>query len=400
MLRLVRALATMTAIVLLPVSVTGSVSAATPDVDLRPILDGFDRPLHVTNDGSGRTLYVVEQSGSIQRATNRSGGWVKLGTYLDVSSLIIDPDGAGDDEHGLLGLAFHPGFADNGRLYVSYTRRSEGVVRLVVAEYRRASRRAADSASARIILVIDLPAVNPNHTGGGLVFGPDGLLYVGVGDGGGLADPSDNGQDTSTPLAKLLRIDPRDPDGSGPRRFRVPSGNPFVGRSGLDIIWGYGLRQPWKFSFDRATGDLWIGDVGENEREEVIRARAKRSGTGAGRGRNDGWSRCEGTLALKPTPGGACAVGRPPLYEYPHGPGWCSVTGGSVHRGPTKAAWRGLYIAGDWCGGLFVLDRSGDVRLSKVTAKSITSFGEDAAGRLFAVGDGTLYEVRLQGPRP
>ena len=135
MLRLVRALATMTAIVLLPVSVTGSVSAATPDVDLRPILDGFDRPLHVTNDGAGRTLYVVEQSGSIQRATNRSGGWVKLGTYLDVSSLIIDPDGAGDDEHGLLGLAFHPGFADNGRLYVSYTRRSEGVVRLVVADH-------------------------------------------------------------------------------------------------------------------------------------------------------------------------------------------------------------------------------------------------------------------------
>jgi glucose/arabinose dehydrogenase len=239
-----------------------------------------------------------------------------------------------------------------------------------------------------------------NHDGGNIAFGPDGFLYVGLGDGGGQADPNGTGQDLGTPLGKILRIDTKDPDGTGPRHHGIPPGNPFVGKPGLDEIWALGTRNPWRYSFDRANGDLWIGDVGESRLEEVDRARARRSGTGAGRGMNLGWSACEGTLTFKPDPNGTCTTGKKPLYEYGHGPGRCSVTGGYVYRGPKAQAWRGLYVAADWCGRLFVLDQRGRVRLSRLTPRRITSFGEDAAGRLFAVGDGNLYLVRLTGPRP
>ncbi|HKZ91624.1 MAG TPA: PQQ-dependent sugar dehydrogenase, partial [Candidatus Limnocylindrales bacterium] len=194
---------------------------------------------------------------------------------------------------------------------------------------------------------------------------------------------------------------PLDPDGDGPRRYQVPATNPLVGRSGLDEIWAWGLRNPWRFSFDRETGDLWIGDVGQDLREEIDRSGADASGTNAGKGSNYGWSRCEGNHRY-PATDRPCGFGTRPVHDYPHGDGRCSVTGGHVHRGPTAPAWHGLYVAGDYCGRLFVLGPDGSVRLTRDSGRTLSSFGEDAAGRIFAadLSDGTIYQVRFSGPRP
>jgi hypothetical protein len=279
---------------------------------------------------------------------------------------------------------------------VHYTRRGGPRTRgdIVIAEFQRASDSAADPRSRRVLMRIDHPA--GNHNGGNLAFGPDGLLYINIGDGGG-SGGFVNGQDRTTRLGKILRIDPR-PRGRKP--FRIPSSNPFVGRRGLDVIWSYGLRNPWRSSFDRQTGDLWIGDVGEGTREEIDVGRANDAGRRAARGTNWGWSRCEGDLAF-PGLDRPCRVGRLPVHDYGHGEGRCSATGGYVHRGPAAAEWRGLYIAGDFCGRIFVLGQNGGVRLSKVTERFISSFGEDAAGRLFATDlRGEIVMVNLIGPRP
>jgi glucose/arabinose dehydrogenase len=375
-----------------------STAAAGGSLELVPVLTGTSRPVLVTHaPGDARVIYIVEQAGLVKRAALQGDTWRMSGTFLDLRSL-VSTDGS---ERGLLGLAFHPRFAQNGRLYVNYTRAGKGAAAgdTVIAEYRRLDARRADLASRRVLLTVDQPAAN--HNGGNLAFGPDGYLYIGLGDGGGAGDPWGTGQDRDSLLGKLLRIDPLDPDGPGGRRYAIPSSNPLVGRAGLDEIWAWGLRNPWRFSFDRATGDLWIGDVGQGDREEVDRARADGAGRNAGRGANYGWSRCEGRRQY-PDTGARCRFGTLPVYDYAHGPGRCSVTGGHVYRGPDAAAWRGLYVAGDYCGRLFVLDASGAVRLSRNTGSQISSFGEDTAGRLFAadVASGTIYEVRPRGPRP
>ncbi len=311
---------------------------------------------------------------------------------------MVDPRKSGNSERGLLGLAFHPRYQSNGRFYVNYTRAgARGKAGdTVVAEYRRSSPAKADPASARVVMVVNQPRAN--HNGGHLAFGPDRLLYISLGDGGGAGDPQGNGQKLSTRLGKLLRIDPIDPDGNGPRRYGVPGSNPRVGKSGHDSLWAWGLRNPWRFSFDRGTGDLWIGDVGQGSREEVNRSRANARGTAAGKGRNYGWSRCEGTRRY-PNSGRPCGFGVRPVHDYAHGNGRCSVTGGYVHRGPSSVAWRGLYVAGDYCGRLFVLDVKGKVKLSKTTNKRLSSFGEDAAGRIFATNllSGHVYRVKMSG---
>lgn len=377
------------------------VTAAPSEVRLRPILTGYTRPVLVTHaPGSSRVIFIVEQIGRISRATFQDGQWVKLGTFLDMRSLVVDPR-QGGSERGLLGLAFHPGYAANGRFYVNYTRSGSGAARgdTVIAEYRRLTAGQADPGSRRVLMTVNQPAAN--HNGGHLAFGPDRLLYIGLGDGGGAGDPQGNGQKLGTRLGKLLRINPLDPDGAGPRRYGVPASNPRVGRTGNDDIWAWGLRNPWRFSFDRATGDLWIGDVGQGSREEIDRSRANANGRNAGRGRNYGWRRCEGARRY-PNTGARCTFGTRPVHDYAHGNGRCSVTGGYVHRGPASPAWRGLYIAGDYCGRLFVLGPGGKVRLSRVTPRRLSSFGEDAAGRLFAtdVANGSVYLVRMLGPRP
>jgi glucose/arabinose dehydrogenase len=234
-----------------------------------------------------------------------------------------------------------------------------------------------------------------------MAFGPDGLLHIATGDGGSGGDPQGNGQKLRTRLGKLLRIDPLDPDGGGPRRYRTPRSNPRVGKPGNDDIWAWGLRNPWRFSFDRATGNLWIGDVGQGQREEVDRSLANARGTGAGKGKNYGWNRCEGKRRY-PDTSQRCTFGVRPVFDYVHGRGACSVTGGYVHRGPAAPAWRGLYIGGDFCGRLFVLDGKGKLRYSRVTSRAISSFGEDADGRLYVtdLGNGSIYAVRFSGPRP
>ena len=400
--RTFKALAVILGTVLLAGAFAVPASAAKSDLSLVRILSGYARPVLVTAPpGGGRTIFIVEQTGKIKRATYQNGSWVKLGTFLDLTAKVNDPRLSGNGERGLLGLAFHPGYASNGRFYVNYTRKGSGSKKgdTVIAEYRRRSGGAADPGSARVVMTINQPA--SNHNGGHLAFGPDRLLYIATGDGGGAGDPRGNGQKLTTRLGKLLRIDPVDPDGSGSRKYRVPSSNPRVGKTGSNDIWSWGLRNPWRFSFDRKNGDLWIGDVGQGAREEVNRSRSNSAGKAAGKAKNYGWNRCEGKRRY-PATSRACSFGQRPVYDYAHGNGRCSVTGGHVHRGPSAANWKGLYVAGDFCGRLFVLNGSGKVKLSKTTQKRVSSFGEDAAGRIFATDltAGTIFRVKLSGPRP
>ena len=395
---LARTVAVTATLIVATANLTATPAAAASDVTLTPILDGYSRPVLVTHAGDGRTIFIVEQTGKIKRATFENGEWQKLGTFLDLSDKVVDPNTGGNGERGLLGLAFDPDYEQNGRFYVHYTRRGPPRANgdIVIAEFHRQTEGTADPSSRRVLMRIDHPV--SNHNGGNLVFGPDGLLYIGLGDGGGSGDPFRNGLDRRARLGKILRIDPR---AGGGKAFRVPASNPFVGRRGRDDIWAFGLRNPWRFVFDRLTGDLWIGDVGQGRREEVDLAVANDAGRNAGRGKNFGWSRCEGTLEFRPDPSRACRVGKRPLHDYGHGTGRCSVTGGYVHRGPSAADWRGLYVAGDFCGRLFVLDRRGRVRFSTDSGRSLSSFGEDAAGRIFATDlGGEIVEVGFVGERP
>jgi glucose/arabinose dehydrogenase len=292
-------------------------------------------------------------------------------------------------EQGLLGLAFDPAYGSNGRLYVNYTRRPDGDT--VVAEYRRRSSTRANSGSRRQVIRINQPYAN--HNGGMLAFGPDDYLYISTGDGGGAGDPGNNARDKGSLLGKILRIRPRP---SGSRSYGIPGSNPFVGRTGRDEIWSFGLRNPWRFSFDRVTGDLWIGDVGQRRYEEVDLAT---NSSGRGRAVNFGWDRCEG-LRRYPDNTRTCTIGKRPLKVYSHSGGHCSVTGGYAYRGPDDAAWRGRYIYGDYCSGhVWVINRSGSTLISRDTPYNISSFGEDGAGRLFMTDlDGRVFRVRFSSP--
>jgi glucose/arabinose dehydrogenase len=399
---MVKAVAVLVSVALGLAALGSTVGAATSTVSLNQILGGYSRPVLVTHaPGGGRTIFIVEQTGAIKRATFENGSWKKLGTFLDLSGKVNNPNKNGNGERGLLGLAFHPNYKTNGRFYVNYTRAAAGSKSgdTVVAEYRRDTAAKARPSSRRVVMIVNQP--ERNHNGGHIAFGPDGLLYIGFGDGGGAGDPKGNGQKLTTRLGKLLRIDPLDPDGAGPKRYRTPSSNPRVGKSGLNDIWAWGLRNPWRYSFDRKNGNLWIGDVGQGAREEVDRSRSNSAGRRAGKGKNYGWDRCEGTRRYPSTSLG-CSFGVRPVHDYGHGDGRCSVTGGYVHRGPSASSWRGLYVGGDFCGRLFVLDVSGKVKLSKSTTRNVSSFGEDAGGRLFAADlfSGQVLRVKLSGPRP
>jgi glucose/arabinose dehydrogenase len=337
------------------------------DISLQTVAEGLESPLYVTHtgDGSGR-LFVLEQIGRIRIIRN---GNLIPEPFLDISSLVV----AGG-EQGLLGLAFHPEFASNGRFYVDYTDRSGNTV---VAEYtaHRANPDRADPSSARPLLRIDQPF--GNHNGGGIEFGPDGYLYIGTGDGGSGGDPMGNGQNLQTLLGKLLRIDVDSTSGS--RAYDVPEDNPFVGRSDArPEIWAYGLRNPWRFSWDDET--LWIADVGQNELEEINRAPANVGGL------NYGWNVMEGDRCFESSDCDHSQL-ELPVAVYGRDLG-CSVTGGYVYRGNEFPKMQGAYLFADYCSGIvfgIAADKTGrqePVRLLESGA-SVSSFGLNERGELF-----------------
>jgi glucose/arabinose dehydrogenase len=341
----------------------------------------FSSPLYVTAPPNDRRrLFVVEQAGRIVVVR---GGKTLAQPFLDIRSKVT----AGG-EQGLLSMAFAPDYAQTGRFYVYYTERSG---QEAIWEYRSATDDRADPGSARLVLRMADP--EPNHNGGLMIFGPDRLMYVGTGDGGGGDDQHGargNAQSLGSPLGKILRIDPRQ---SGGRPYGVPSSNPFAGRSGArPEIYSYGLRNPWRFSFDRDTDDLTIADVGQDAVEEVDFVRK-----GRGRGANFGWRPWEGRSRNfdEPAPGAIF-----PVITHQHSDGFCSITGGYVVRDRGVPALFGRYVYGDYCEGRIRAAklRAGHQTTGKVLSLpkvgGLSSFGEDAAGRVYATSlNGPVYRL-------
>jgi glucose/arabinose dehydrogenase len=337
-------------------------------------------------DGTGR-LFVVEQGGRIRIV--RDGRLVDA-PFLDISGRLST-----GGERGLLGLAFPPGFGSiRSDFFVNYTDR-DGNTNISAFTVRPGQPDAADPSSERVVLHVDQPY--PNHNGGILAFGPDGMLYAGLGDGGSGGDPHGNGQSLGTLLGKILRIDVSPSAGTGGAAYAVPPDNPSVGRSGArPEIWSYGLRNPWRFSFDRATGDLWIGDVGQGAWEEVDLAR---HADGGGRGLDFGWNRMEGNHCYPP--GSSCNRSGlvPPVAEYGHDQG-CAVVGGYVDRAPDAGPLAGVYLFSDNCSGRVWGIASGRDGVQQPVVlddggRAISSFGEDADGRLYVtdLASGDLLRV-------
>jgi glucose/arabinose dehydrogenase len=341
----------------------------------------FSSPLYVTAPpGDTDRVFVVEQGGTIR--VMRDGK--KLATpFLDIRSLVT----AGG-EQGLLSMAFAPDYAQSGRFYVDYTDK-DGDTRIV--EYKRRTADTADPGSARLVIRYADP--QPNHNGGLILFGPDKLLYVGWGDGGAEGDPHGahgNGQNLASLWGKLLRIDPRQ---SGSRAYTVPSSNPFVHRAGArPEIYSWGLRNPWRFSFDQLNGDLSIGDVGQDTTEEIDFVKR-----GGARGRNFGWKAYEGDRRYDKGTSAPGAV-KPVIVER-HSAGNCSITGGVVIRDPAMGSWRGRYLFGDYCRGRLEWARlhagsRARVHESRLKVPGLSSFGEDARGRVYATSlNGPVYRL-------
>ncbi|MCW3016001.1 MAG: glucose/sorbosone dehydrogenase-like protein [Solirubrobacterales bacterium] len=365
-----------------PSAATGATRAATT-LQLSPV-GTFDSPLYVTDaPGDTRRLFVVQQGGKI--SVIRAGRTVRR-PFLDISRLVTS-----GGEQGLLSVAFAPDYARSGRFYVYYTDRDQ---QQRVVEYHRASAERANAASAR--LVLKMSDREPNHNGGQLEFGPDGLLYIGTGDGGGADDQHGsrgNAQNLSSLLGKILRINPRK---AGGNPYSIPAGNPFAGRSGSvrREIYSYGLRNPWRFSFDRGGGALVIGDVGQNTIEEIDYV-AK----GGGRGANFGWRPFEGTQRHSPGESAPGAIA--PVIQHTHDDGYCSITGGYIVRDSTlPATIQGQYVYGDFCDGriraarLSTSGATDDRALALKKVSSLSSFGEDARGRVYVTSlDGPVYRL-------
>lgn len=348
------------------------------------VASGLSQPVFLTAPVGDARLFVVEKGGRIQVLDNG----VKS-VWLDISSQV---DTAG--ERGLLGLAFDPGFASNGRFYVDYIDKT--TLNTVVASYTVNASGTVNLASARTIITVAQPAGLSNHKGGWIGFSAadPGQLYIATGDGGSSNDPFNNAQNLDSNLGKLLRITPQ--AGGG---YTVPVSNPFVGVAGNDEIWAYGLRNPFRNSFDRVTGDLWIGDVGQGAREEVNFAAAT---AGLGRGANYGWRVREGRI---PTPG----ISDPtppnltdPIFDYDRSQGG-SIIGGYVYRGGADASLDGKYVFGDYVSGsLWRLDGSSATALATPFGRfQLTSFGEGGDGALYAVGiNGNIYQLAAAVPEP
>jgi uncharacterized protein (TIGR03437 family) len=363
---------------------TSAVFAQTPSIRLHRVASGFEMPTDIKSphDSSGR-LFVVEQRGRIRI--------IDEGRVLETPFLDIRQRVSCCSEQGLLGLAFPPKFASRQYFYINYTNTAGDTV---ISRLRVSSNPdIADAASEQILLTIAQPF--PNHNGGNLVFGPDGYLYIGTGDGGGGGDPQDNGQNPGALLGKMLRLDVE----SGTQPYTSPQSNPFVNRSGArPEVWAIGLRNPWKYSFDRETGDLWIADVGQNRAEEVNFVPASSGG-----GENYGWDRMEG-LQCYPASAGCSRDGLTlPVLEYTRDQG-VSVTGGYVYRGSRYPGLHGIYFYGDYgSGNLWGVTREGSTfrnRLLNGTGLQISTFGEDEQGEIYLADhrNGGIYLVAEGAP--
>ena len=349
-------------------------------IQLELVIGGLERPTYLTHAYDNR-LFVVEQAGVVRIIEN--------GVLLEAPFLNIrDRVNALAFERGLLSAAFHPKYGQNGEFYVNYTD-LEGATVVSRFQVRPDNPNEADPASEAILLTIVQPYAN--HNGGQLQFGPDGYLYVGMGDGGSAGDPQNNGQNPETLLGSLLRLDV---DGADP--YEVPADNPFLlSGAGLPEIWATGLRNPWRYSFDRDSGDLYIADVGQGAWEEINYQPAGSAG-----GQNYGWNVLEGTHCYI---GGECQTAgmTMPVAEYSHIEGGCSVSGGYVYRGQRFPALGGNYFLGDYCSGTIwslFHEASGSWLLSLVldTELNISSFGEDVNGELYVLDHtgGAVYQVQ------
>jgi glucose/arabinose dehydrogenase len=345
----------------------------------------FDQPVYVTQPpGDPHDLFVVEQTGKLEI--------VRDGRKLDRPFLDLTDQVSCCGEQGLLSMAFAPDYSRSGLFYVDYTD-TAGNTRVVEFRRSRSDPRRADPRSRRVVLRVHQPFAN--HNGGLLLFGPDRLLYVGLGDGGPEGDPSRKGQDLSTLLGKILRIDPRP---SGGRPYSVPRSNPFTDRAGArPEIYSYGLRNPWRFSFDSRTRALAIGDVGQNRFEEIDLVPE-----GAGRGANFGWSAYEGFARYNDDQQAPNSVR--PVLVYSHAAG-CSVTGGYVVRDRSLPSLYGRYLYGDYCAGTlrsFTAEpgrQATDDRALGLQVPALSSFGEDDAGHIYATSlDGPAYRLTSSGP--
>ena len=359
---------------------------ALPSIDLAPVAEVPGQVTSITHAGDGR-LFVTTLDGRVWIIQN---GAVLPQPFLDIRNRV-----GTSIVQGLLSIAFHPNFASNGFFFVNYTAPGNN---LVTARYRvSATPSMADATSERILLSIPNPL--GAHNGGALAFGPDGLLYISTGDGGPPRDPLCSGQSTSSLLGKVLRLDPNRNTNTSPF-YGVPPSNPFVGPGNPpDEIWALGLRNPWRITFDRGTGDLFLADVGENEREEVNRQRAS-----AGGGQNYGWKVLEGTFCVND--GSGCTqpllpCNSPtltrPVIEYDHGRGDCSVTGGYVYRGSGIPGLQGAYVFGDFCSGILrgAVEQGSTFGVEEFlpTLAGVTTFGEDAAGELYAAAGGSIVKL-------
>ena len=326
-------------------------------------------------------IFVTEQAGLVRAFPNDPQA-TEAGVFLDIRDRVSE---AGNEE-GLLGLAFDPDYAANGHFYVYYS--ADSPRRSVVSRFTVLpdSPIAADPDSELVIM--EIPQPYSNHNGGQLAFGPDGYLYVGLGDGGSRGDPMGNGQDLGTLLGTILRVDVAGASVDG--GYAVPSDNPFVGVQGArPEIWAYGLRNPWRFSFDRETGALWVGDVGQNRWEEIDLVE---------KGRNYGWNIAEGHSCFSPSTGCDTAGLEPPVAVYGRDDG-CSVTGGYVYRGSDMPSLAGVYVYGDFCSGkIWGLRHNWEAVAEQAllvdSGLSITSFGEDAEGNLYVLSrDQGIYRL-------
>ncbi|MEY2425035.1 MAG: hypothetical protein QOI61_607 [Actinomycetota bacterium] len=360
---------------------TGTTRGTSPGTSGQPVADGvaatkvatLTRPIALAvRPGEPSVVYIAQKGGNVRRLQiTASGVTVDSQEVMNIATSLST-----GGEQGLLGIAFS---ANGSTLYASYTDR-QGDLRVV--GYPFANGR-ANIGAERLIISVPHPGAT-NHNGGNIIFGPDGLLYIGTGDGGGAGDTAGNAQNVGVLLGKMLRIQPT---ASGSPAYTVPGDNPFVGQAGKrPEIWHYGLRNPWRWSFDRANGELWIGDVGQGAWEEIDHV-----GAGA-KGVNFGWNKREGKHAYE---GGATPPGAvDPEYEYGHSAGYCSVTGGYVYRGSVIRGFAGTYLFADHCKGELTAASGGSMRQLGIHIDEPASFGEDASGEVWVLSlAGGVYRL-------